>query len=732
MLGWWQLGWRQVEWRRAGAGRLAAWSLVLVLSVAHGASHAQGLGQGAGGFSVVPGLQGLQSPAEAAGEPLTLTAKLEADPATRVGRFSVTAKLANDYHIYSVTQPAGGPMRTKIQLDLPPGVTQVGTFQPDKKPEIHPPDKIFPVDSEEHHGQVTWTTYVRLADGVDAGSLSITGLLKGQVCHPKEGCRPIRKEQGKLEAKAQVAQLPADLLNGVAGDVPAPAGAVPPATESSAVGAPAAPPAAVPAPGGAGTVSRSAGEVVPLPPVGPASSGGRTGGPAGAASTANGLLGQIQAEQQTGSLLGILMLAVAGGFVLNLMPCVLPVIGLKIMSFVQQAGQDRRRVLSLNVAYSLGILFVFLILATLARGLGWGWGQQFSSDGFSIGLATVVFVMALSFLGVWEVPIPGFAASHGAQKLTEQEGYSGAFFKGVLATLLATPCSAPGITPALAWCVNKPFLLVYLVFSCMALGMALPYLVLGFRPELLRFLPRPGAWMETFKQLMGFVLMGTVVFLLTAVSLENILPTVALLFACWAGCWWIGRLPFTADRAARLRAWGVAATVVVLVGGYAFADYRQVGDMTLWGLRGMMSHRLATLASQQTGTPTKRVGFELPWEPFSSQRLEELAQGNQTVMVDFTADWCATCKTLELGVLNTRPIYEAVERLGVATLRADYDLPEVKELADRLGRQSIPILAIFPRGRADQPILLPTAYTRSQLLEALEQAHTGSANVARR
>jgi thiol:disulfide interchange protein len=374
---------------------------------------------------------------------------------------------------------------------------------------------------------------------------------------------------------------------------------------------------------------------------------------------------------------------------------------------------------------------VFWILAAVVGVFGLGWGQQFASDGFSIGLTVVVFVMALSFLGVWEVPIPGFATTRGAQKLSEQEGYGGAFFKGVLATLLATPCSAPGVTPALAWCVNKPLPLIYLVFTCMAVGMALPYIILGMRPELLRFLPRPGAWMETFKQLMGFVLMGTVVFLLTLVSPANILPTVAVLFGCWAACWWVGRIPYTAELATRLRSWAVAVTMVLAVSAYAFANHFQVGEMTFWGLRGMMAQRLAASAGIAV-VAGERVGFELPWEPYSNERFVSLLQANKTVMIDFTADWCPTCKTLELYVLNTRPIREAVERLGIVTLKADYDRPEVKALADRLGRSAIPILAIFPRGQTDRPVLLPTAYTRSQLLAALENAQHSPAEVASR
>jgi thiol:disulfide interchange protein DsbD len=288
---------------------------------------------------------------------------------------------------------------------------------------------------------------------------------------------------------------------------------------------------------------------------------------------------------------------------------------------------------------------------------------------------------------------------------------------------LATPCSAPGISTGLAWCLGKPPALIYLVFFAMGLGMSSPYLILGLRPELLRFLPRPGKWMETFKQAMGFVLMATVVYLLTIISPASIIPTIALLFGAWAGCWWIGRVPYVAELPVRLRAYAVAVTITIAVGAYAFAGHFQVGDTTLWGLRGTMAYRLGD---------GQRAEFELPWEPFSITRLEDLLEDRQTVMVDFTADWCATCKWLEQRVLNTRPIYESVSRLGITTLKADYDQPEVKQLARRLGRSGIPILVIFPHGDPSQPILLPTNYSRGQLLEALAEIEMSDAAIARR
>ena len=174
--------------------------------------------------------------------------------------------------------------------------------------------------------------------------------------------------------------------------------------------------------------------------------------------------------------------------------------------------------------------------------------------------------MGLSFLGVWEIPIPGLAGSGRAAEMAKQEGIGGAFFKGVLTTILATPCSGPGLATALTWSATKPPHLVYLVFTFMGLGMAMPYLVIGAFPRLIRFIPKPGAWMDTFKQLMGFVLMGTVVYMFTMLAPEHVIPTLALIFALWAGCWCIGRTTPVVGLLKKLIEWVGAGDIVTVIG----------------------------------------------------------------------------------------------------------------------------------------------------------------------
>ncbi|MDH3718006.1 MAG: protein-disulfide reductase DsbD family protein [Planctomycetota bacterium] len=299
-----------------------------------------------------------------------------------------------------------------------------------------------------------------------------------------------------------------------------------------------------------------------------------------------------------------LLFAFLAGLILNVMPCVLPVIGLKVMSFVRQAGEDRGRIFQLNLWYVLGIMSVFMALAALAAFANLGWGQQFQTPEVGIALAAVVFVFALSLLGVWEIPIPGFVGTGAAAEVAEREGAAGAFCKGILTTILATPCSGPFLGTALAWALAQQKAVIFATFASMGLGMASPYLVLSVSPGLIRFLPKPGAWMETFKELMGFVLLGTVVWIFTFVKEEYRVATLGLLVGLWVACWMFGRVPMTASGGGRIKAALLGGAFALLVGWFSF-------------------HWLVP-------------GEE--WEPYTPNTLAQLRDEGATVLVDFTAD----------------------------------------------------------------------------------------------
>ncbi|HJT35818.1 MAG TPA: cytochrome c biogenesis protein CcdA, partial [Pirellulales bacterium] len=406
------------------------------------------------------------------------------------------------------------------------------------------------------------------------------------------------------------------------------------------------------------------------------------------------------------SLIAMMGVGFLGGLLLNLMPCVLPVIGLKILSFVEQSGHSRRQAFLLNLWYSLGILAVFMVLATLPVvsqfwfNRQFGWGEQFSFVGFNVALSAIVFVMALSFLGVWEIPIPGFIGTGTTQQLAAKEGFWGALAKGAVTTVLATPCSGPFLGTALAFALVQPPLVIYLMFASIGLGMASPYLLFGAFPHLLRWLPRPGAWMETFKQVMGFVLLGTVVYLLTLVESEYVIPALTLCFGLWAGCWWIGRTPAYAPWLAKTRAWAIGMAVPTIVGIIGF-------------------HWLGP-----------QPASALAWRPFSMQELADLTADQKTVMVDFTANWCPTCKLLDRTVLNTAATKRYIEENGIVPMVADLSKypPEERDLLAKLGARFIPVVAIFPAGRPNEPIVLRDTYTRSLLLRKLKEAGPSKAS----
>jgi thiol:disulfide interchange protein len=472
-----------------------------------------------------------------------------------------------------------------------------------------------------------------------------------------------------------------------------------------------------------------------------------------------------------------------GGIILNVMPCVLPVIGLKVLAFFQQAGESRSRALWLNVWYACGIVSVFIVLAALGVGLS----EMFTVRAFGIIMAVVVFAMALSLMGLWELQVPSFLGGSTAQKLMEKEGAVGAFFKGILTTLLAIPCGAPFLSPALNWAGGQVHAgapqNVYIVFTVIGVGMASPYLVLGAFPELLRFIPKPGPWMETFKKAMGYLLLTAVLFILYFVDLEDMLPTVALLFSVWLACWLVGMLPITARGSTKALVW---TCVILMVAGTYYVGFH-------WLLHPKAEEKLATAASRQVrdgkqdeavqlrvsrmsarelaaleafvaevadpgqdaaqaapqvdlvaatvngesgaappdSEASEEGEYKLPWKAFDRRQFDQFVAAKNTILIDFTADWCLTCKTLEATVLNTRAVRELVDRNGVVTIQADWTRrdPEVTEMLEALGAKQVPIWAIFPAGKPNEPLVFRGGVGQKKLLQALQKAGP-SANAA--
>lgn len=392
-------------------------------------------------------------------------------------------------------------------------------------------------------------------------------------------------------------------------------------------------------------------------------------------------------------------LAMLGGFILNFMPCVLPVIGLKILGFVNEAGGSKAHASFLTVVYAMGMITLILglgcvsVIVRMTTEQSFGWGEQFGSAAFSIALTAFMFALALSFLGVWEIPIPGFAMSKTSNSITSREGVVGAFSKGVITTLLATPCSAPFLGGVFAVAISQPGWLVMLIFLGVGLGMALPYFAIAAWPSALRLLPKPGPWMETFKELLAFPMLLSVVFFVSGFPNEERIAMMSSLMFVWFACWIIGRVPAWAESGTKFRTWALG-TVVGVVGTFGSFYWLKDSD------------------------------YELEWIPYNEQKLDQLVADGNTVMIDFTANWCGNCKTNLAVAIQTAKVKELVEKNGVIPMVADMTRypPDIKQKLQELNSNSIPVLAIYPPRETEKPIVMPDILTESQVLDALTKA----------
>jgi suppressor for copper-sensitivity B len=429
-------------------------------------------------------------------------------------------------------------------------------------------------------------------------------------------------------------------------------------------------------------------------------------------SNSEGIVWTIINQDSKSQNLGLIILfSFIGGAILNLMPCVLPVVGLKIMSFVDQAGKSRVRVFMLNLVYSLGVMAVFMVLACLLAFAGMAWGEHSGNPIFIISMTSVVFVFALSLLGIWEIGLPGFIGSGKASELSREEGYTGAFAKGALTTVLSTPCSGPFLGPIFAYTISVPTEITFLIFACIGLGMASPYLVIGVFPKMIRFLPKPGNWMVTFKQLMGFIMLFTAVYLLYTLKDDLVIATLTFLIGLGVACWLIGRVPLTESASRHFNAWLIGLTSAGAIAVFSFM-FLQTGAHH----EGWQTFQQNDLAKMQ-------------------RDIFEMQEEGTTVMVDFTADWCPTCQLNFANAINTKEVNEYAGENSVARRIVDWSdtsSPEsehIKEFVTTLGANSIPVLAIFPADQPGKVIVLSDLLDEATVLKNLKKAGRSTRNL---
>ena len=406
--------------------------------------------------------------------------------------------------------------------------------------------------------------------------------------------------------------------------------------------------------------------------------------------------------------LTFLLFGFIGGMILNLMPCVLPVISLKIFGFIQQAGQSRQKILRSGIAFTLGIFMWFIALALLlialkaaGRDVTWG-GFQFTNPYFVLVLSVIVVVFALNLFGVFEISLPQ-RFSRGLLSTSERKDDLGSFFQGVFATVLATPCTAPFLGTALGFAFSQSATIILAIFIAIAAGMSAPYLLLSAQPAWLRFLPRPGAWMVHVKQFMGFLLLATLLFLLYVLGaqrgLEGAIWASCFLLVTSVACWMKGAFLSPTASATKRGIVLVSMLMLVLASGVYF-----IGDK-------FYSANVASAGSQLRGD----------WQGFTPQRLQtELEQGH-TVFVDFTAAWCLTCKFNEASVLESQDVREAFQHRGIVKMKADWTNgdPVITKLLQQFGRPGVPLYVLYP-GKNEEPIVFPELLTKSMILEKLE------------
>ena len=391
-----------------------------------------------------------------------------------------------------------------------------------------------------------------------------------------------------------------------------------------------------------------------------------------------------------------LLLALGGGVILNLMPCVFPVLFLKALALAGSSSAERGRQRLHGFAYTAGIVFSFwAIVAVLsllrAAGRQAGWGFQLQSPVFVVLIASLLFFMSLSLAGQFEL---GLTLAGSGDSLARKQGLAGSFFTGVLATVVATPCTAPLMGAAVGFALAQPPAITFLIFTALALGLALPYLLLTLDPRWAKVLPKPGRWMETMKQLTAVPLLLTVVWLV----------------------WVYGRLfPSVtgegADRIARL----LVGLLVLAIAGWV---------LSRWPARRVANVAAVVLVVTSLGISLSAPRVDrLEWQAFSATAVQQAQAQGHPVFIDFTAAWCLSCQVNERAVLHDHAVEQELKDRHFVLLRADwtrYDPAITEELA-RSGRSGVPTYLVYPAKGGDAPQVLPELLTKRIVLSAISR-----------
>ncbi|HLF17666.1 MAG TPA: thioredoxin family protein [Candidatus Omnitrophota bacterium] len=398
--------------------------------------------------------------------------------------------------------------------------------------------------------------------------------------------------------------------------------------------------------------------------------------------------------------------AFVGGLILNLMPCVLPVLSIKVLNLVESTQKDRGKSMVNALMFTLGILVSFWFLASFivalkAAGQQVGWGFQFQSPVFVIFMAVLFFWLGLNLFGVFEI---GTSLTQAENAFRHSLLLKNSFFNGVLATIVATPCTAPFMGSALGYTLLKPPVYSYLIFTFLGLGLAAPYLVLSAFPNLLRWVPKPGAWILVLKRIFGFLFMTTVVWLAWILGEQRGVDAMAALYAglflMAIGGWVIGQWAGVAQRKS-IRWIARLCAIFLFVLGFGIA------------LKGAQS--------AETLMPRHSTTDDSGWIAYSPEVVADLRSRGKAVFIDFTAQWCLSCQVNEKLVLSQRRVMDAFKEKGVILIKADwtnYDEGITKALVS-YGKNSIPLYVLYGSQPGREPVILPEILTPKIVFDAL-------------
>ncbi|HEX7510783.1 MAG TPA: cytochrome c biogenesis protein CcdA, partial [Chitinivibrionales bacterium] len=395
-----------------------------------------------------------------------------------------------------------------------------------------------------------------------------------------------------------------------------------------------------------------------------------------------------------------ILLGFLAGIILNAMPCVLPVLGVKIMSFAQTSGQDRRNAIMHSVFFSMGVMLVFFALASLAAFANFSWGGQFQDPRALAAIITLIVIFSLGMFDVYMLTVPKSIANANRRNRC---GMLGDFFNGIFATILATPCSGPFLGAVLAWSITQPAWIIFIVYSSIGAGMSFPYVILSSSKRLAGLLPKPGAWMNDFKKIMGFLLLGFAVYLMLGLPTDMVVPTA--LFCVL--------LSLAVSAYSRISPWGSSIRRMVLsvlcslltAAGAFYVSY-------------MIVYPSISAAKIETIDGQNQV-----WVEFNADSLTNAHKRGRSVLVDFTANWCMNCQYNYIMVLSKKEITDLIRQKNVLALKADMTSasPVQDSLLHALGSRSIPFLALFPGADPYKPVIMRDVLTKGRVKKALSK-----------